>query len=90
MNRPAREALLAGKGKLPFDGSAPGPEFFAYAENPPAAVAYDEDFLLATFFKAGLRRKRPAVYGSWSGRMSESFQDISILEIEPQEGRVTR
>ena len=81
MNPPARAALEAGKGKLPFDGTAKGPVSFAYPDTPSAAVAYDEDFLLATFLEVGLRRKRPAVYGAWSGRAGETFQDISIFEI---------
>jgi hypothetical protein len=53
---------------------------FADRAAPLAAVAYDEDRFLAAFLAAGLRRIRPARYGSWSGRESDVFQDIAILE----------
>jgi ubiquinone/menaquinone biosynthesis C-methylase UbiE len=80
MNGPAREALRKTGGRPPFDPEAAGPEYHAYAESPMAAVAFDEDALLAIFLEAGLRRKRPASYGHWSGRPLPDFQDISILE----------
>ncbi|HUN50794.1 MAG TPA: methyltransferase domain-containing protein [Candidatus Sulfotelmatobacter sp.] len=86
LNRPAREGLLAGRGLLPFDGAGALPQLHAYADNPAAAVAYDEDYLLSLFLEAGLRRARPPVYGRWSGRPTPgpSFQDINILEIEAE------
>jgi SAM-dependent methyltransferase len=89
LNRPAREGLMAGKGALSFDGVAPGPELHADSENPLAAVAFEEDFLLGLFLEAGLRRTRPPVYGRWSGRSTpgSSFQDINILEIDPAAAR---
>jgi SAM-dependent methyltransferase len=86
VNAPVRAALVAGRGdpRLPFDPTAPGPVFFAQPDVPAAAVAYDEDSFLATFLAAGLRRRRPAVYGSWSGRAGggPSFQDICVLDID--------
>src|SRR4029077_17521718 len=47
--------------------------------------SYDEDYLLAIFLEFGLRRRRPAIYGRWSGRATpgQSFQDINILENDP-------
>jgi len=45
-----------------------------------AAVAFDEDTLLAIFLEVGLRRKQRAYYGHWSGRPLPDFQDINILE----------
>jgi SAM-dependent methyltransferase len=85
LNRPAREGLLAGRGMLPFDGAASQLESYADPANPTAAVAFDEDHLLAMFLAAGLRRLHPAFYGRWSGRSTpgESFQDISVFEIDP-------
>ena len=85
LNRPAREGLLAGRGVLPFDGAASDPEIYADPANPTAAVAFDEDYLLAMFLAAGLKRRHPAIYGRWSGRSTpgESFQDISVFEIDP-------
>ena len=83
LNRPAREGLRAGRGSLPFDADAKEPEVHASRAHPTAAIAYDEDFLLALFLRAGLRRRRPALYGRWSGRASAgpAFQDISVLEV---------
>ena len=90
LNGPAREGLAAGRGVLPFEAEE-GPVAFAFRDQPMAAVAYDEDFLLAMFLGAGLRRRRPAVYGRWSGRPfpGPSFQDISVLEIDDA-GRLQR
>jgi len=84
LNRPAREGLLAGRGAVPFNGAATAPEIHADAANPTAAVAFDEDYLLSMFLAAGLIRRRPPLYGRWSGRVTptESFQDINVFEIE--------
>ena len=85
LNRPAREGLVAGRGAFAFDGTASGPELYADHANPTAAVAYDEDFLLAMFLEHGLKRARAPIYGRWSGRATPgpSFQDINILAIDP-------
>jgi SAM-dependent methyltransferase len=85
LNGPAREGLRAKQGAYPFDGAAPDPELHADPANPLAAVAFDEDFLLALFLEVGLRRQRPPVYGRWSGRATPgpSFQDINVLRIDP-------
>ena len=87
LNGPARQGLIEGRGVLPFDGKAAGHWLYAYPENPSAAVAYDEDFLLSNFLQFGLRRRRAPVYGRWSGRATPgpSFQDINILEPDPAE-----
>lgn len=84
LNRPARDGLRAGRGALPFDGDTKAPAAYADRKYPTAAIAYGEDFLLSLFLKAGLRRRRPAVYGRWSGRVNPgpAFQDISVLEID--------
>lgn len=79
-NPPAREALRHGEGRLRFDGSADGPEYHADLDAPMAAVGFDEDFFLEKFLRFNLKRSRPAVYGSWSGRNSNVFQDICIFE----------
>jgi len=80
MNPPARAALRAGGGKLPFDPDRPGPLYEAHPEAPLAAVAFDEDTLLELFLRVGLHRTRQAIYGHWSGRPSPVFQDINVLE----------
>ena len=80
LNGPARDALRAGRGHLNFDGADPAPMLFADLEAPTAAVAFDEDHLLAAFLSAGLHRHRPAAYGSWSGRKGAVFQDICVFE----------
>jgi hypothetical protein len=84
LNAPAREGLKAGHGALAFDGADPAPELYADPESPTAAVAFDEDHLLALFLAAGLRRCRPPVYGRWSGRATPgpSFQDINVFAID--------
>lgn len=89
LNRPAREGLRAGRGALPFDGDAEAPVVHANRKHPTAAIAYDEDFLLSLFLKAGLRRRRPVVYGRWSGRSNPgpAFQDISVLDIDAPSAR---
>lgn len=85
LNQPARDGLCAGRGHLAFDGKAAGPELYADAANPLAAVAHDEDFLLGLFLEQGLRRNGPPIYGRWSGRATpgQSFQDINVLRIDP-------
>ncbi|HYM33351.1 MAG TPA: methyltransferase domain-containing protein [Candidatus Cybelea sp.] len=84
LNEPARDGLRAGKAAIRFDADAEGPEIHADPANPSAAVAFDEDFLLACFLSAGLRRRRPAIYGRWSGRTfpGPTFQDINVLETD--------
>ena len=88
LNGPARQGLIEGRGILPFDGAAQESEIYAYADNPPAAVAYDEDFLLSIFWESGLRRTRRAVYGRWSGRTTpgDSFQDLNVLQATANDG----
>jgi SAM-dependent methyltransferase len=85
LNGPARDGLRAKQGAFPFDGGAAGPEIYADPVNPLAAVAFDEDFLLALFLEVGLRRYQAPVYGRWSGRATpgNSFQDINMLRIDP-------
>jgi SAM-dependent methyltransferase len=84
LNAPSRAGLVAGRGALVFDGEDPALELYADPANPTAAVALDEDHLLALFLAGGLRRRRPPVYGHWSGRTTPgpSFQDINIFEID--------
>ncbi len=82
MNPPARAALAAGQGRLTFDAAADGPVYYAEADAPLAAVAFDEDAFLEKFLRHGLRRRNPALYGCWSGREGASFQDICIFEKE--------
>ena len=80
VNAPARAALRAGGGRLAFDPESEETEIYADPDAPMAAVAFEENFLLEKFFRFGLRRIRPAVYGCWSGRPAPVFQDICIFE----------
>lgn len=80
MNAPARATLLAGQGRIGFDGAEPGPVYHSNPDVPLAGVAFDEDVLLEKFLRHGLHRRPPAQYGHWSGRDSSSFQDICIFE----------
>jgi SAM-dependent methyltransferase len=84
INGPAREGMRRAEARLVFRFGEGGRLFFADGEHPTAAVAYDEDFFLERFRAAGLRRSRPAAYGSWSGRQgaSANFQDITLFEID--------
>jgi SAM-dependent methyltransferase len=84
LNPPARQGLAAGHGALAFNGADPASELYADHAHPTAAIAFDEDHLLALFLAAGLRRRRPPVYGHWSGRATPgpSFQDINVFEID--------
>jgi SAM-dependent methyltransferase len=82
LNPPARAALRAGGGALPFDPSDPGPVLYADPAAPSAAVAFEEDALLDLFARAGLRRRPGAVYGAWSGRASPVFQDLCVFARE--------
>jgi SAM-dependent methyltransferase len=88
LNGPAREGLASGRAAVPFPADAAEPELYADPAHPMAAVAVDEDHLLAIFLEHGLRRRRPAVYGRWSGRTTPgaSFQDINIFEIADHRG----
>lgn len=82
MNPPARAALRTGAGRLAFDPEGNGPVYFADPVAPLAAVAFDEDALVAAFASAGLRRRAPATYGCWSGRDLPAFQDICVFDRE--------
>jgi SAM-dependent methyltransferase len=82
MNDRARRDLATGQGRIGFDPAQPGPEFHGIPDAPMAAVAFDENFLLGTFRRAGLRRRRPAHYGHWTGRKSPVFQGICVFERE--------
>ena len=88
LNGPARQGLTEGRGVLPFDGASVQTEIYAYADNPMAAVAFDEDFLLSIFLDCGLRRTRAPIYGRWSGRATpgDSFQDINVLQAATSAG----
>ncbi len=79
MNRPAREALAAGKGRLGFDAAEPGPVYQSDPDAPLAGIAFNEDVLLEKFLRYGLRRT-VAHYGHWSGRARPNFQDICVFE----------
>lgn len=80
LNAPSRAGIAAGRARPAFPDAPGASVLYSDAAAPLAAVAYDEDRLLAAFLAAGLRRRRPALYGNWSGRDSPVFQDISILE----------
>lgn len=82
-NPPARAALRDGKGALAFDPAEPGPLHFAHKDAPLAAVAYEEDVLLELFLRHRLQRRRPAHYGTWSGRPGQTFQDVCVFDGEP-------
>lgn len=81
LNGPSRAGIARGAARPPFPDLPEAKILYADPEAPLAAVAYDEDLLLARFLEAGLRRRRPAAYGSWSGRdHGVSFQDICVFE----------
>jgi SAM-dependent methyltransferase len=80
LNRPSREGIARGTARPAFPDIA-APVLHADPEAPLAAIAFDEDLLLGRFLEAGLKRKRPAAYGTWSGREhGHSFQDICVFE----------
>lgn len=81
LNRPSREGIARGAARPAFPDAVAEAVLYADAEAPLAAVAFDEDLLLARFLDAGLKRRRPAAYGAWSGREHGlSFQDICVFE----------
>lgn len=81
LNGPARAGIATGAARPAFPDQPEARVLFADRAAPLAAVAFDEDALLAAFLAAGLRRRRPAAYGTWSGRKGGvSFQDICVFE----------
>jgi len=80
LNPPAREALRRGDGRLAFDPDAEGPELYADPAAALAAVAFDEDHFVEKFLRFGRHRRRPPIYGHWSGRPAPVFQDINVFE----------
>jgi SAM-dependent methyltransferase len=80
VNPPARAALRGGDRRIMIEPDAEGPEFHAAPATPMAAVGYDEDFFVEKFMRFGRLRRRPAIYGGWSGRHSAVFQDICVFE----------
>lgn len=80
LNGPSRAGIAAGTARPAFPHEPGASALFADPNAPLAAVAFDEDRFLAAFLAAGLRRRRPASYGHWSGRVGVTFQDICIFE----------
>jgi SAM-dependent methyltransferase len=81
LNGPARAGIATGAARPAFPDRPDERVLSADPAAPLAAVAFDEDALLAAFLAAGLRRRRPAAYGTWSGRKGGvSFQDICVFE----------
>lgn len=81
LNRPSRAGIARGAARPAFPDVPEAKVLHADPEAPLAAIAFDEDLLLARFLEAGLRRRRPAGYGTWSGRdHGVSFQDICVFE----------
>nr|WP_232818532.1 hypothetical protein [Elioraea thermophila] len=81
LNGPSRAGIACGTARPAFPDRPEEKVLHADADAPLAAVAFDEDALLAAFLAAGLRRRRPAAYGTWSGRRGGvSFQDICVFE----------
>jgi len=81
LNAPSRAGIAAGRSRPAFPATEGATVLFADPEAPLAAVAIDEDALLAAFLAAGLKRRRQGVYGGWSGRAHGSgFQDICVFE----------
>lgn len=53
---------------------------YAYKNNPEAAIAYDESYILSLLSKHNLALKQDIIYGRWTGREDEiSFQDILLI-----------
>src|SRR5260221_6917958 len=80
MNDAARSQMAAGKASLDFAFSK-GSYLTIDATSPEAAVAYEEDFVVALLANYGLRVRRPIRYGTWSGREdSPAYQDIVTVD----------
>jgi SAM-dependent methyltransferase len=81
LNGPSRAGIARGAARPAFPDRQTEPVLHADPDAPLAAIAFDEDLLLGHFLAAGLRRRRPAAYGAWSGRdHGVAFQDICIFE----------
>lgn len=81
LNGPSRAGITCGTARPALPDRPEEKVLYAAAAAPLAAVAFDEDALLAAFLAAGLRRRRPAAYGTWSSRRGAvSFQDICVFE----------
>lgn len=89
MNEANRAAVRRGGARLPFDPDGAGPEHFAYADNPLAAVAYDELWLIDRLASRGLSVVGSFHHGGWSGHEGGvSYQDLCILARAPASPRV--
>jgi SAM-dependent methyltransferase len=81
LNGPSRAGIARGGARPAFPDKPGESVLWADPDAPLAAIAFDEDLLLQHFLAAGLRRRRPAAYGGWSGREHGiGFQDICIFE----------
>ena len=80
LNEASMEPLEAGKSTLSFSTGS-GAYRVHLPENPEAAVAYDERFIIDLYRRNGLELKHPAGYGSWSGRPASGYggyQDLLV------------
>lgn len=80
MNDAARRGLAGGTCRLAFPADGAGPEYLADAVHPSAAIAQDEGFVTARFGAAGLHPSMPIRHGHWSGRLSDTYQDIIVFQ----------
>ncbi|WP_374385136.1 class I SAM-dependent methyltransferase [Dongia sp.] len=75
-----RRLVEAKKARPAFHLEGDGPAYIADRAHPMAAVAYDNDWLLATAREQGLQLARPIAFGHWSGRSAENYQDICVFQ----------
>lgn len=80
MNETAKHGIENGGSRLAFAPDGGGPEYLADPEHPSAAIAQDEGFVLGAFKAAGLHPCCPIRYGAWSGRPSDTYQDIVVFQ----------
>lgn len=77
LNSEAKEHIATGRSELSFRFGADSCRIEDQTD-PLAAVAYEEVFMRGLYNRHGLTIIDPVHYGSWCGRLSETFQDIVI------------
>jgi SAM-dependent methyltransferase len=86
LNEASLQALDAGKSTINFPWQHAVHRTHS-REEPEAAVAYEEPFILGLYARHGLSLKEPARYGLWSGRPPSGFGGYQDLIVATKDAR---
>jgi len=81
----ARKLMPDPKSQFDFKHAVPSGGFTVDPGRPEGAIAFDQDDAVSIFVAAGMKVRKPLVYGNWSGREGVGQQDY-IISVKPSAG----